>query len=146
MSRCACASCRCQPLNQPMQECSQAARGHPVSIPLECGAPNRTVLTVNQPLRSVCLLALPSPCSSRWRDIAQLGLCLTQCVHPWGRVWSIPPRTAEIYPLRPNMKPELPTAFSAVSVAQVHLPVLHKNLGEILSSLPRFLLELWHLL
>jgi len=117
----------------------------PVSIRMQRGAQNWAVRSVNQPLRCACLLSDPYALAS--------GLMFHswgyawQCICSRGSVWSIPQRAVEIDPLRLNMKPELPTSFSAVSMSQVQLPQLRKkkNLGEILCSLPSFLLELWHL-
>lgn len=62
VSRYACPSCRCQPLKQPvwhLQKCSRAAHGHPVSIPMQRGAQNGALRTVNQTLRCACLLSDP---------------------------------------------------------------------------------------
>lgn len=143
VSRCACPSCRCQPLEQPVWH------GQPMgSLSLHwCSMVPQTEPSVLGTNLWGVLLALRSPCSSRCLDVTQLGLHLAERIYSRGRVWSIPQRAAEIHPLRPNMKPELPTSFSAVSMSQVHLPLLHKkkNLGDMLCSLPRFLLELWHL-
>lgn len=149
--RCACPSCRCQPRKQPvwhLQKCSWSAPGQPVSILMQRGAQNWDVLPVSF-LWGV-LACLSSPHCSTWLDIAQLGLGLTECIYSRGRVWSIPQRAAETNPVRPNMKPELPTSFSAVSMSQVDLPLLHKKKNTwgkscVLFLVFFFLLELWHL-
>lgn len=92
-----------------------------------------------EPTSEVCLLTLRSLSSSSWLDIAQLGLCLMECIYYRGRVWNISLRAALAHSDQSYLHPFL--QYQCIRCIFLCL-IRKRNLGEILCYLSGFLLDL----